>query len=448
MKHLMIAAVASAFSTVALSTPRGSETPSAGGDEVTQLRGLVTDLQRQVDELKAKNDNTWLTEARADEVRGLVQDVLADADTRVSLLQSGATAGYDSAFFIGSADGNYLLKINGQIQVRAVYNWQDDEASSDSNRFGFENRRTKVQFLGHVFDPSWKYYIELDASRSGGGFSLGENGWVEKDMGNGWAVRFGQFKPMYLREESVSSKKLLGVERSQVNAEFTAGTAQGVQAAYAADQWRVFASFIDGLQTANTAWSNEDTEYAFTSRAELLLQGDWKAVDDDNGWKGGDGALLLGAGLAYQNGEYGTISGPEVSNLGLTADITWKSNGWSVAGAVIYRRLETDTGSPADVDLDQIAFVIRGGFFVRDDIELYATYEWGDLDLDAVETLSTITVGVNKYWNKHNLKWQTDLGFGLDEVDSEWATDSAGWRADPDGEEGQVVFRSQFQLLF
>jgi len=442
MKQLMILGIAGAMSAVAAA----NDASPAGGDEVTQLRGLVSDLQRQVDELRAQNDDNWLTEARADEVRGLVQDVLADADTRASLLQSGAMAGYDKAFFVGSADGNYLLKINGQIQIRAVYNWQDDEGSADTNRFGFENRRTKIQFLGHVFDPSWKYYIELEANRSGGGFSLAENGWIEKDMGNGWAIRAGQFKPMYLREESVSSKKLIAVERSQVNAEFTAGTAQGVQGSYTADQWRIYGAFIDGLNTSNTAWSNEDTEFALTGRGELLLMGDWKAVEDDNGWKGGENALLLGVGAAYQKGEYGTVSGPEVANLGLTADVTWKSNGWSIAGAIVYRHLDSD--APADLDLDQLGAVIRGGFFIQEDIEIYALYEWGDLDVDGIEELSTITIGVTKFFDKHNLKWQSDVGFGLDEVASDWATDSAGWRADPAGDEGQVVVRSQFQLLF
>src|SRR5687768_4659856 len=102
---------------------------------VADLRSLVADLQDQVDNLKAQNDQNWMTEKRAAEIRGLVQDVLADADTRASLLQSGAVAGYDKNFFISSADGNWLLKVTGQVQVRFNFNIQDS-ATEDNYRYG------------------------------------------------------------------------------------------------------------------------------------------------------------------------------------------------------------------------------------------------------------------------------------------------------------------------
>ena len=50
------------------------------------------DLQQRLDAAEAKiaelsttQNADWLTEQRADDIRGLVQDVLADADTRASL---------------------------------------------------------------------------------------------------------------------------------------------------------------------------------------------------------------------------------------------------------------------------------------------------------------------------------------------------------------------------
>ncbi len=33
-----------------------------------------------------------------------------------------------------------------------------------------------------------------------------------------------------------------------------------------------------------------------------------------------------------------------------------------------------------------------------------------------------ITVGVNRYFTKHALKWTTDVGFALDEISSDRAT--------------------------
>ncbi|HVP74281.1 MAG TPA: hypothetical protein VMS30_11125, partial [Phycisphaerales bacterium] len=137
-----------------------------------QLKSIVKDLQGQVDALRAENDEQWLTEARANEIRGLVQDVLADADTRASLLQTGSMAGYDKGFFVSSADGNYLLRIGGQLQVRYVYNLQDSDGATDDNRSGFEVRRAKLIMRGHVFDPSWTYDVQFAADRATGNVQL------------------------------------------------------------------------------------------------------------------------------------------------------------------------------------------------------------------------------------------------------------------------------------
>ena len=71
-------------------------TGSPDSSSVDELRAMVTDLQKQVDTLKSQTDENWLTQQRADQIKGLVQDVLADADTRASLLQGGAMAGCQS----------------------------------------------------------------------------------------------------------------------------------------------------------------------------------------------------------------------------------------------------------------------------------------------------------------------------------------------------------------
>lgn len=50
------------------------------------LRSRVAELEARLATLQAQNGDQWLTEARAAEIRSLVQDVLADADTRTSLI--------------------------------------------------------------------------------------------------------------------------------------------------------------------------------------------------------------------------------------------------------------------------------------------------------------------------------------------------------------------------
>ena len=71
----------------------------------TDLKAKLDSALARIDQLEAKQNDNWLTEQRAGEIRKLVQDVLDDADTRASLLAHGATAGCDNGAVIQMADG-------------------------------------------------------------------------------------------------------------------------------------------------------------------------------------------------------------------------------------------------------------------------------------------------------------------------------------------------------
>jgi len=60
-------------------------------ERIEQLERDKSQMAGEMDELRIQVADDWLTEQRADEIRNLVSDVLADADTRSSLLQDGMT---------------------------------------------------------------------------------------------------------------------------------------------------------------------------------------------------------------------------------------------------------------------------------------------------------------------------------------------------------------------
>ncbi len=82
---------------------------------------------------------------------------------------------------------------------------------------------------------------------------------------------------------------------------------------------------------------------------------------------------------------------------------------------------------------DQVAVVVQGGIYVADTWEVFARYEWADPDIAGESNLSVIT---------------TDVGVGLNPVSPTFASGSADWLADVPGRAGQVVVRSQLQLLW
>jgi phosphate-selective porin OprO/OprP len=435
-------------------------------DRVQQLESRVAELEGLVTKLGGESGGMWMTQARADEIRSLVQDVLADADNRSSLLQGGPIAGWDKGFKIGSPDGNFLLQLGGNIQVR--FGWGHRDGSSDDDRWGFEVRRAKLAFSGHVVDPTWKYQIQgafnrdtksyvtsvgvdFDAedvmtstSSITGPFEL-EDAYIEKDLGNGWYVRFGQFKLPFMHEELVSSKRQLTVERSLINATFSVVRSQAVEVGYEADTFRVMAAYSDGARAANTSFLAYDTEYAVTGRVEVVLAGNWKQFDDFASWRGEEFGLLVGGAIHYQGGEFGTTA-VEMDTLSWTVDAHAEFGGFNLFVAIVGRHLEFNTVGMAD--LDQIGFVVQGGVFITEDIEGFARFEWGDDDMLGNDELAILTIGATRYFSKHQLKWTTDIGFAFDEIESTWASSGAGWQTDASGMDGQIVVRSQFQLLF
>ncbi|MBT8484692.1 MAG: hypothetical protein HKO59_05155 [Phycisphaerales bacterium] len=414
-------------------------TGASFADNPTEDR--ISELEATVATLKAElaGDNNWLTEQRADEIRGLVHDVLADADTRASLLQSGMSAGYDDGFMVGSADGAFSMRINGQMQARYIWN-QTDSMGTDGDRNGFENSRTKLMFSGNVGGPEWMYYVEGDFSRSGGGFGL-DDAWIGYDVGNGWKVVLGQYKVPLQREFLVHSSNQLAIERSNVSYLSNGGRTQGIMFDYGSDQFHFMGSWNDGAAGANTPWSTFDTEYAITARIEALLSGNWDQFTTFTSPMGSEQGVMVGGGIHYQKGEYGTVAGPETETTIVTGDVSFEFDGANIFASVNY----TDTDTGAATDPSPLGFVVQGGYYFTDTIEGYLRYEYNDPDATAVEDLSLITVGFNAYYTD-NVKFSADFGYGLEAVTG--SSDITGWRDDVGTDDGQWVIRTQMQLVF
>jgi hypothetical protein len=416
----------------------GQASPASNEDMASRLAAA----EAKIAAMEAAQNENWLTEQRAAEIRGLVQDVLSDADTRASLLQAGMTSGYDNGFIIGDPTGNWLLRTNFLMQQRFNYNMQDDAGgTNDSNRYGFENTRSKFILSGHVVNPDWYYLVDINVG-SGTGRTGTLNSYLGYNYGNGWKFQMGAMKAPLLREELVDAQYQLAVERSNVNYLFSTGYADGLMVHWQGDTIQFMGMLSDGANTGETVWSTEDTEFALTGRVEFLLSGAWDQYKDFTNGPDDPSGVLIGGAFHYQNGEFGTAS-DETQIIVLTVDGSLEFAGANLYGAFIYTDVE---GNAVPLDVSPWGLVLQGGFYFSDSWELFGRFEWADLDVSGAEDVSIFTIGVNKYIAKHNAKWTTDIGFGFDTV--EVAADITGWRTDPATEDGQVVLRTQLQILF
>jgi hypothetical protein len=439
---LLAGATTLAFAGVVCAQDAQSETMS----EIAKLRAELADL-------KAQTGDNWLTEQRASEIRGLVQDVLADADTRSSLQGSGMTAGWDNGFFLASPDGNYRLNVQGELQIRYMMNFRDSDPSIDSTTHGFENSNTRLIFSGNVVDRTWKYRVQGNFSNGdGGSFGL-EDAWIQKDFDNGLYVRAGQFKPPVLREELIADSRQLLVDRSLLNETYSQDWSQGIELGWEGDWIRGMVMWHDGLGNRNTPALSPTTEFAIAARAEILLGGTWRQFDDFTSWSGESFGALIGVAANWQRDEFGQSgvpAGGKAAPFLLTVDAQVEFGGANLYGAFIYNDSDTQNSG----SLKQYGFVIQGGvFLVPDQIELFGRYEWADSDLGDVKDLSLLTAGVNWYFAKHNVKWTTDIGLSFNSLENGasgfgWSSENTGWLPDGPGGDDQFLIRSQFQLLF
>ncbi len=271
-------------------------------------------------------------------------------------------AGWNKGFFLGSVDGNFLLKVQGQLQARFAYNAQDN-GPDDDDRWGFENRRTKLIFSGNIIDPSWHYKIQTSAGRDGSGFGL-QSAFIAKELGDNWTLRLGQFKPPFMREELTSSSRQLAVERSLVNEEFNQGRSQGVELAYGDDQFKAAVMLNEGFDRSNSPALAEDTEFGVTARVEALLAGSWGQYKDFTSWPEEATAVMIGAAVHYEQEEFGTGDGlfidadgdglddtpndDETQTFTFTADVSLEFGSANAFAAVVYRDLDSDAGTPSN----------------------------------------------------------------------------------------------------
>ena len=440
----------------------------------------INELRAEIASLKAANGENWLTEQRAAEIKGLVQDVLADADTRASLQGGTSNAGYDNGFFIASSDGNFRLNINGGASIRWTYNARSfDAGAGDEKNWGFQSRHANVMLTGHIVDPSWKYNVSFgffDASGDYNNSSAGEafltDWYAMKDFG-GWYLKAGQFVAPYSRERALSDYSLQTLDHSNSSYAFGLGRTQGIEVGCISDWFRFAGAFSDGVGAASPTQNagfiptgaSPSADFAISGRIEGKCAGTWAQFEDDQSWKGEEWGLLVGVGGFYQSGRNGNANfsyagGADGTEFGFTADATASFGGFSVTGALFYNNADSEwaTGAAGAGDFENLGAFLQAGFFLTDEFELVGRYEYGDFGnlsgTESANTQSTLTIGGNYYFAKNHAKWQTEVSYAFHSMSSSvFGVGGNGWyddgiNASSEDEDGQFVLRTGLTVSF
>lgn len=424
--------------------------------ELAQMRADMARMQAELSQLKAQQEGDWLTEARAEEVRGLINEVLSDANTRASLLQEGAMAGIDSKGKIFLTDGgDFSLNIGGQIQFRYILNNVDGAAGIDETLSGFQARRTKLKFEGTVAD-GWEYSIVLAGDRDGGGVII-EDAIISQSLNDNMSLDFGIMKLPFARQELISSSRQVAAERGLATEYFTLNRSEGVKFNYSRDKFKMSAMLSDGANNSNsdfnTTGGGAAHDFAFTARGDYMVMGDdwgnakhaFGGVDETH--------LFVGGAVFYGQAEFGAAAVDE--QLNWTIDALMKTGNFGIMAAVYG---SSSDANPAGADSDAFGFFGQVDYKIADTKwDIFARYDF--IDDDTADELNAITVGANYHFNK-NVKVTGDVIFVLDSDNP----DGVGFLADGEDSDGvgvggngfggaatdtdMVILRLQLQLLF
>ena len=380
----------------------------------------IAELRAEIASLQSQNSDNWLTEARASEIRGIVTDVLADADTRSSFQGSNATSGYDNGFFISSADGNFRLNIGFLGQ----FAWSYANDADDDSESGFSIPNANMMLSGHVVDPSWSYTFEIATANNlqsaaiiasnALGTSYGEQYNTDgtnlrevtftKDFGNGFSAGLGNSRVPFLRSSLLGDSNQLGVGYSEVDQVFSEGYGLGATVGYHADKFNVagmlYNNAANGDEGPNGFDQTDSPDVAV--RAEFLAAGDWAQFDKNVSFRGESFGMLIGAAYSSDNQPAGSVDDAVNS---WTVDVTAMFGGFS-AGFVW---VETDNNTDSDIN----AYEVFGDFMLSENMDIYVS--WDDFSDDLLDEqittneLNGLSVGTNWYFNGTATRWTNEV---------------------------------------
>jgi len=498
--------------------PPGAVAPVSATDMSALLKRLDSlerrneSLEGEVNELRQKDSERTLTTERADEIRSIVRDAMAESGNYASLRGDVSTAGWNDGFFLRSSDGRFLMKFGGLMQTR--YIWSNirevppnvvatGTADTQEDREGFDlGPWSSLWINGHLFSPDVTYMVKgywvnsnattiNDPASSPFYPQFGENSspieladaWVRIALDDQWSIRVGQYRAPYSRETLVADSNQMAVDRSVIDYHLGLWYTQGIELESLTDDWRWRLSFDEGgtdnlageLELVGTEpmgrpWYDTDSRFSVTSRLEHKLAGNWDQFAQFTSPQGDESGLLAGLAFHY------SVSAPFDPNssafLGqnewtaVTADLTWMLGGASVYASAYWNYIHTDAGQP---DAGNSPFsipdpstiwgaTIQGSMYVSPKHEVFARFEAGEMQFGSLANNQQVAP---IFGQEHTMTLLTlGLVWYLDGQDLKWTTDmgvnftdlSPAWYDPQAGwrvsEDGEFVFRSSFQLMF
>ncbi len=396
--------------------------------DVLKARGLINDAEyAELQQLAQQR-----VDAHANEV-ALIEASLQRLQAPDVMVRGGQPGKLD----FRSADGKWSMNIKGKMQVRAENDNSDADTGDGTN---FSVPRAYVGFEGKAGAENVTYKLEFDiptqssfTSSSTTKNSSLRDGYINWAFGPLAALRFGQFKVPFGREELISSWGLSLIERSIASTEFAPSYEPGamLHGILGDGMFEYYADISNGQGPGASNAAGEDRNGLRKSArivwnvndVPLKAEGMSFSTVDDGSTKAAIGASFM------QNddstGKTTVTPGAQTNTSGIDAQVF--SGPWSLLAELYDRNanLNNADGMHDSGDTFQVGY-----FLVPNRWEVVARSS--HINYESADDKNEYSAGVNYYVDKNNGKWQLDYS----KLDNDGST--------PD----QDRIRLQYQIQF
>lgn len=482
------------------SATRADDQPTTAdlANQIKALQQSNESLQQQLNTLQSKENDNWLTTERTEQIKSIVQDVLADSKAH-SQFSDGADVGYNNGFYAQSPDGNFKIVLNGYIQPRYefVYNHRPNSNSNtpplsstqsrdDAN--GFDVRRARIKLTGNVFSPNviYKFYGDFYGANNTGGFSVLE-AFVGYNFNDAFKFKVGAMDVPFTKTSREADTNLDLMVRPEV---FTALMGVDTQRTMGAELYGdiikdkmdyefqinngVNTNQIRRPDTNSLSTANLDNRMGFYGRLQFAGNGKIKDFADEPDLRtdNRDFIWMAGLGLGYESQNASPSALPAAQNTATTVfsnnngpgfktyaingdvyratgDLSAKYQGWSFLAGGQFQQINANPFSPSETTglplttssfFEHAYYASVGYMVIPHRLELVGRAEY--LFTQGFANVGEYyVVGANYYIFGNNVKIQTDLTYSPEAVQ----TDTGDTQLQNAHE---LAFRTQFQVSF
>ena len=375
---------------------------------------------------------------------------------------------YQTGLLVGVDDWFYLA-VAGLVQARYTVNYRTkpptDPMTLEREKQvsqGFDMARARFQ-LGIGLTEFVALYMRIGVV-AGGDFSF-QRAFI--DLKWKWfRIRAGLFMNETIAESLINPNDLYFVDYSIVENVYTPGSSKGVMFTYLRRRFSINLGYSDGLRTGfSEIRSSTRADFAVTLRTQYAwgergLSGFNRLISR----RGTPFGVRLAAAVHYQDGGRSQGSAPVKIALG-TMDVSLRGNGWSALLSITAGQDGTSaTASTPAGEVISTGATLMGGYFVMDDLHVFAQYSIvakpriegeppPDIpggDISALSNFQSFGVGFSYFIipGRDNVKLSTDFQYFLGHTSGSSVPASPLNSIAPNDDGSQFAWRVQISAAF